>query len=441
MKLTFAFLILIILAFVAAAQKADDILATATGHTFRLKDLSPDVQKDVAELPSRLPLARTTLLDQLVSQRVFDAESKARGITAARLVAAERAKAPDPSPAEIKTVLDANQAQLAGLTPEEARKRVIAYLRTAPEQKVVNDFFSLLKAKYKVIPGKDVNAPNLVATDVVVTVNGQPITAKEFENFTKIPIYEAKAELADAILDELDETIYAALLEDEAKARGIDAGTLIGREVTDKMKEFTEQERVTLQDAFAKVLYAKYQVKFLYTEPPPPVQNVSVDDDPSTGPATAPVTIVMFSDFQCSACSATHPILKKAMAEFPGQIRFVVRDFPLESLHPNAFRAALAAGAANAQGKFFEYTEILYTHQDALDDVSLSNYAALIGLNVKQFELDFNSAAVAAEVRKDMADGLGYGISSTPTIFVNGVTVRNISPAGFRAAIKKALAK
>jgi len=148
---------------------------------------------------------------------------------------------------------------------------------------------------------------------------------------------------------------------------------------------------------------------------------------------------VMFSDFQCSACSATHPNLKKAMEAYPGKIRFVVRDFPLENVHANAWRAALAAEAAHLQGKFFEYTEILYTHQDALDDGSLRKYAADLGLNAKQFELDFNSEKTAATVRKDMADGESYGISATPTIYVNGIAVRKLSVDGFRAAIDRAL--
>ncbi len=133
--------------------------------------------------------------------------------------------------------------------------------------------------------------------------------------------------------------------------------------------------------------------------------------------------------------------MKNAMEAYPGKIRFVVRDFPLESVHENAWRAALAAGAANAQGKFFEYTEILYTHQDALDDASLKKYAAELGLNAKQFELDFNSEKTAAEVRKDIADGEAYGINGTPTIFVNGIRVRNMSINGFRDAIDKALGK
>jgi protein-disulfide isomerase len=128
------------------------------------------------------------------------------------------------------------------------------------------------------------------------------------------------------------------------------------------------------------------------------------------------------------------------MAAYPGKIRFVVRDFPLEAIHENGFQAARAAGAANLQGKFFDYIEILYKNQNALDLASLKKYAAQIGLNVQQFELDFNSEKVAAEVRKDMADGEALNIGSTPTIFVNRKRVRNLSVGGFKEAIDKALA-
>ncbi|MEO7539332.1 MAG: thioredoxin domain-containing protein, partial [Pyrinomonadaceae bacterium] len=271
--------------------------------------------------------------------------------------------------------------------------------------------------------------------------NGRQITAAEFESNAKSELYGLRADYADFLLAKLNETIYLTLVNEEAKTQNIDAGTLISREITSKLKDYSDHEQTMLRNAFVEKLYSKYQVKILYSAPEPIVEKVSVDDDPTRGPAAAPVTIVMFSDFQCSACSAVHPVLKAAMVPYADKVRFVVRDFPLESVHENAYRAALAAGAANAQGKFFEYTEILYTHQDALDDASLKKYAAELGLNVKQFELDFNSEKTAAEVRKDMADGESYAINSTPTIFINGVRVRNLSPDGFRAAIEKALRK
>ncbi len=441
MRFFFSAIFLLVLSFAAFAQKPDDVLATATGHAFRLRDLSAETQKMVAEVPARLAKGRTDILGQMLNQRAITIEAKALNTTPGKLIAAEKAKAPNPTEEAIKVVYDANRTVIGDRTLEQVRKQIVSILRSDPEQKLLVAYFAQLATKYKVVSGKDINTPTLAQADVVGTVNGQVITAKDFDEYSKFQMFDARLELADLILDELNDTIYNALVADEAKATQIDSSTLIANEITNKMKEYTDAERVGLEGALTKKLFAKYQVKILYKEPDSLVQNISVDDDPAQGPATAPVTIIMFSDFQCSACSATHPILKKVMADYAGRIRFVVRDFPLESIHENAFRAALAAGAANAQGKFFEYTEILYKNQDALDNESLKKYAAQIGLNAAQFELDFNSEKTAAEVRKDLADGESYGISSTPTIFVNGVMVRNLSADGFKSAIERALKK
>ena len=93
------------------------------------------------------------------------------------------------------------------------------------------------------------------------------------------------------------------------------------------------------------------------------------------------------------------------------------------------------------RGKFFEYTEILYQNQSALDDASLKKYAAQIGLNPAKFALDMASAKTAAAVAKDIRDGENLRINSTPTIFINGVKARDLSAEGFRNQINKALAE
>ncbi|MEJ7622764.1 MAG: thioredoxin domain-containing protein [Pyrinomonadaceae bacterium] len=437
MKPLFLILILSVSVF---GQKPDEVLATATGHIFRLGDLSAEAQKAAGELPARIPAARTSLLEQMVSRRVFDAEAKARGVSMGKLIADVRAKIKDPTESQITTVVNANSDQLSRLTSDKARQQVIAYLRNASEQKALGDLFDQLRIKYKVTAGKDVNR-KLVATDVVAVVAGRPITAREFEMFVEVPLYEARADLADLIMSELDEKISSALTDTEAKSLGVTSSDLIAREVTNKMKAYTDAERFALEDAFRTKLLNKYQAKILYREPTAPRQDISIDDDPAIGSAAGPVTIVMFSDFQCSACAATHPVLTRAIAEYPGKIRLVVRDFPLETIHENAFNAALAANAAHAQGKFFEYTELLYARQDRLDIESLRKYAAEINLNAKQFELDLKSEKAASEVRKDIDDGEAYAVNSTPTIFVNGVRARNLSAAGLRAAIERAMRK
>jgi protein-disulfide isomerase len=426
---------------VAAAQRPDDVLATATGHTIRFRDLSDETQKLVADVPARTAKFRSGLLAQMMNERALAAEAKADGTTAGKLIAAERSKVPNPSDAEIQAVINANQSALAGVPAAEARKKVVEYLKSEPEQKALVTYFGALSTKYKATNAKDINAPMLGPTDVVATVAGQPITEKEFEDYARLQLWNAKADVADLISDELREKLLQTLVADEAKAQGTDASAVLAREITNKQKDYTDEERIRLEDDLAKRLYAKYQVKVLYKGPDPIVENISVGTSPSRGPANAPVTIVMFSDFQCPACSATDPILQTVMAQYPGKIRFVVRDFPLEMLHPNAPHAALAAAAANKQGKFFEYVDILYHNQDALDDASLLKYATQVGLNASQFELDFKSDVTAAEVKKDIADGESYHITGTPTIFINGVRMRVLSADVFKAAIDRALAK
>ena len=328
MKRVFAFLFVGVFVSLAFAQKPDDVLATAKGHTIRLRDLSPEVQKLVADFPANLPKTRSSLFEQMLNERVLDLEAKARGTTSGKLIADEKAKLSAPTEVEIKAFYTTNQNSLRNKTFDEVQKPIADYLRGQAQQKMLGELLGRLKAKYKIVVGKDVNAIGLGPSDVIATINGQAVTANEFEDYARIPLFDDKAGLADAILSEVDNTLYVALLADEAKSLGIDVSDLLAREVTDKMKEFSDSERVALTDDLEKKLFAKYQAKILYTAPEPMIQNISVGTSPATGPLNAPVTIVMFSDFQCSACSATHPILKKAMANYPGKIRFVVREFP-----------------------------------------------------------------------------------------------------------------
>lgn len=441
MKALLCSLLISICGLTVFAQKPADILATVGTQSVKLSDLPDEVQQAVTSLPTRAFATRSAILDQMVNQRLLDAEAKATASSPGKLISTEKAKVANPTDAQIKEVYDANRQVLGDATLEQAKKQIISYLRREPEQKLIAALFARLKTKFKYAAGKPVNSTPLAPADVVATINGQPITAKEFEDFAAVGLYELNAATADFVVAAVNEKLFDVMVAMEAAALKIEPSALIAQEITNKLKEFSDEERIAIEDAFAKKLAAKYKPVISYKGPEPVAQKISVDDDPASGPADAPVTVVMFSDFQCPACSATHPVLKKTIAEFPGKVRFVVRDFPLESLHPNALAAARAANAAHAQGKFFEYAEILYTHQDALDDASLKKYAADLGLNAKQFELDFNAEKTAAEVRKDQADGDAYVVNSTPTIFVNGIRVRDLSYDAFKRAIERALGK
>jgi protein-disulfide isomerase len=423
----------------AAAAQQPEVLATTSLRNFTVTDLSAEARAAWEQRDRSFANSREQLLSQMVTELLLEAEAKATGTTTAKLVNELKKKIADPSEDEIKRTYDANLKALENKPLNEVRNAIISFLRREPEDRALRSYVDGLAVKHKVSYQTDVNAAGLKPIDPLFTIDGRTVTDQEYENKYRLTLYEVKADLVDDVAGDLTAVIFSVLADAEAAALKIDQQTFIAREITDKMKQFTDDERAVLANSLRDRLFTKYKVKFLIRPPAPIVQKISVDDDPSRGPINAPVTVVMFADFQCPACSRTHPILQKVLAEFPGKVRFVARDFPLENIHENAFRSAVAAGAANAQGKFFEYGELLYKNQEALDDASLKKYAAQAGLNMRQFELDFSSEKTAAEVRKDMNDAESYGVTGTPTIFINGVMVRQLSEESFRNAIREAL--
>lgn len=434
-------LTILLLAFAAGvhAQSSDQVLATAGTLKFTAADLTDEGKQVWNGQDRALKEVRERMAAEMIAQAVLDLEAAARKVTVESLLESEYKKVADPTPEEIARTYEAAKSQLGGRTLEEVRPHIIAHLRQSAESEAFSALVSALKTKYKFSAGKDVNAAGLKPSDAIYSLNGSAVTLQQFETVNRLALLEAKGELYEAIFSDLEYVVLNGLAEAEAKQRNIEPSALIAAEITDKMKEFSDDEQAMLQNAFKKRLFDKYKPVFLLKEPEPAVYAVSADDDPSIGPRTAPVTVIMFSDFQCPACAGTHPLLKRVMDEFPGKVRLVVRDFPLENLHENAFQAALAANAAHAQGKYAEYIELLYGGQADLSREKLVDHAKKLGLNVKQFEIDLNSEKNAAEVRKDMADGTALNIGGTPTIFVNGVKVRRLTADAIRRSIEKSL--
>lgn len=441
MKIFTTVFCLLILSLSIFAQKPDEVLATAANKTFTVSNLDEEAQKALANRKELAAQLRFEILAQQVAEILLSAEAAARKTTVEKLEAEVFAKVADPSAEQIKSVYDANQAQLGSKPLTEVRPQIVAFLRRQPEQNALENYIGTLKTRHKATFGKNVNAPDLKPTDVLASVGFKQITVRDFEEKSKFPIYELDSKIYESVSESLQNTIFNELLSAEAAEKGVATSDIIAAEVSDKMKDFSDEERYVLLSALKDKLFAKYKVNISYKEPEIVAQNISTDDDPAQGAASAPVTIVMFSDFQCSACARTHPILKNVIAGYKDKVRFVVRDFPLVSIHENAFLAAQAANAANAQGRFFEYIELLYNNQNKLDGASLKEFATKIGLDRKKFDADLDGGKYADEVRKDMTDGMNYSVNSTPTIFINGVKIRNNSPEEFKQAIEKALKK
>ncbi len=144
-----------------------------------------------------------------------------------------------------------------------------------------------------------------------------------------------------------------------------------------------------------------------------------VEGLPVRGAPMASVQIVEFSDFECPYCGAAAPMLERTLREFEGRVKLVFKNYPLDQ-HPRALPAARAGVAAGKQGKFWEMHDLMFAHQDALEDEDLERYAVQLGLELERFKSDMASADTQARVDADKAEGRRVHVEGTPTIFVNG---------------------
>jgi protein-disulfide isomerase len=150
-------------------------------------------------------------------------------------------------------------------------------------------------------------------------------------------------------------------------------------------------------------------------------------EDPVRGRDDAPIELVEFSDFDCPYCRRATETIDLLMEQFAGQIRFVYKDYPLPS-HPDAFKAAEAGNCAHEQGRFWELHDTMFASQGSLGVEELKGYAADLGLDTAAFDACLDSGRHAAAVNRDVRIGMSYGVSSTPTLFLNGRAVLGAAP-------------
>lgn len=170
--------------------------------------------------------------------------------------------------------------------------------------------------------------------------------------------------------------------------------------------------------------------------------DVPVDDDPVRGPDDAPITIVEFSDFECPYCRRWHAeVYQQLFDTYGDQIRLVYRDFPLESIHPNAEPAAQAANCAYEQGAFWGYHDRLFSMELGLGQEAYLEYASQLDLDEVEFQDCLESKRYQEEVQSDFEFAANLGVRSTPTFFINGIAVVGAQPFDiFQQVIERELA-
>ncbi len=138
------------------------------------------------------------------------------------------------------------------------------------------------------------------------------------------------------------------------------------------------------------------------------------------GNANAAIELVEFGDYECPHCGRAYPIIKRIQQKMGDKLKFVFRNFPLAEIHPHATHAAIAAEAAAMQNKFWEMHDAIYENQGRMQDADLINHAQKAGLDVKQFEEDFDKESIQQKVEDDFESGVRSGVNGTPSFFING---------------------
>ncbi len=315
-----------------------------------------------------------------------------------------------------------------------------------------------------------------LSSDVVATVGSTSITLAQVDGralqmpasgFGNLKLSQA---LYEARRSALDEMVGDALLDQEAKARGIDRGTITQQEIVSKVAAVSDaeiaawyqanQSRVqgasldqvrtpignlltrertqAKRDEFLDGLRKKTAVKLMLD---PPRLAVAEDGRPARGPKDAPIEMIEFSDFQCPFCLKANPTVTQVLNTYGDRIRFVYRHYPLPN-HPNARPAAEAAQCANEQGKFWPYHDRLFAQDGHLSDEDLKRAAADVGLDAASFERCVATHKYKADVDADIAAGEEAGVDGTPAFFINGRALTGAQPfEAFKRIIDEELAR
>jgi len=307
---------------------------------------------------------------------------------------------------------------------------------------------------------------------VLAIVDGASITEDDVRKAAGLEIARLETQLYQLRKQQVDDLIATRLLAAEAARRGQSVAALEQAEVLAKagtvtdpeieafveanrarirgdvaqlrpqIRDFLQQQKADARrTAFVEGLRASAKVDMRLEAPPPFRAEVDIATAPVRGTATAPVTIVEYSDFHCPFCRRVQPTLTALLEKYPGKVRLVYKHLPLDGLHPQARRVSEAAWCAGKQDKFWSFHDAVYADSgsDASDN-TLTRYATTAGLDPAAFTTCLADPETKAAIQRDVAEGEALGLNSTPGFFVNGREVRGAQPIeAFEALIDEEL--
>lgn len=319
------------------------------------------------------------------------------------------------------------------------------------------------------ISKKSVSKRSGVPEGVVATVDDVSIGEVELDLVAKGELRRLDMQAYQIKKRALGELITKQLVKQAAKQAGMSVDDYMKKMVDDKIVPPTEKEIRAVYDArkgadampFDKVkdkiaeylvgnqrrqlegrLIAKLreesEVK-VYLESPR--IGIDIEEAPSKGSDSAPITIVDFSDYECGFSKRARATVEEVLDAYGSKVLYVFKDYPL-SFHRNATRAAEAAHCAGDQGRYFEYHDMLFRNQNSLSPEDLKGYASELKLDMKKFNKCLTTSKYAKRVQDSLAEGSASGVSGTPAFFINGIMLSGAQPfSSFKEIIDAELVK
>jgi protein-disulfide isomerase len=295
------------------------------------------------------------------------------------------------------------------------------------------------------LSGAEDGAAHPSGSVVLVEVNGAKLTMADLEKKSASTLFQARTNYYAAERKAIEGLVDDYLLDREAAKEGVTVSELLDRHVNSAIAKDPSEEalrvyyegidttepyaavRQKIIDSLRTRRIAKAKAAYLQSlrsqasvviRLAPPRAPISMKDVPVRGAANPRVTVLEYADFECPYCQQVYPILEKLQAEFKGKIAFAYKDFPLP-MHADAEKAAEAAHCAGAQGKYWDYHDLLFTKK-VLDVGSLKAYARTLKLDGSAFDACLDSGRMEPIVKDQAAEAQALGLQGTPSILVNG---------------------
>jgi protein-disulfide isomerase len=283
------------------------------------------------------------------------------------------------------------------------------------------------------------------ANSVVAEIDGIRLTLGEFESKRPTALFQARNSFYEAEKKAVNEYIDDFLLERQAQKENVTVTELLERHVNatiakdpddaalrvyyegvdtnepfeavrDKILDHVRQRRLTR--AKTEYMQALRSQAKITVEVEAPRVEISLKDTPVRGPVDAPLTLVEFADFECPYCQQVQPALDKLETEFKGRVAFAYKDMPLP-MHPHAQKAAEASQCAAAQGKYWQYHDLLMQTKE-LELPQMKAGAGKLGLDTTAFDKCLDSGERADAVKASQDEAVKLGLQGTPSFFLNG---------------------